>query len=79
MYLKSVVFLVIYYIKIGRRLHFPRYVLGYGINEPATIIHIASPTSDVKLSYMYWQQIEIENKRQADVSEKMKASAYSII
>ena len=50
-----------------------------GINEPATIIHIASPTSDVKLSYMYWQQIEIENKRQADVSEKMKASAYSII
>ena len=53
MYLKSVVFFVIYYIKIGRRLHFSRYVFEYGINGPAMIIHNAPPTTDTKLAYIY--------------------------
>jgi hypothetical protein len=44
--------------------NFPDDVLGYGINGPATIIHIASPTSNTKLE-------QIVNKRQADVSEKV--------
>ena len=51
---ERVVFFIIYYIKNGRRLLLPRYVLGYGINGPAMIIHNAPPTTDTKLTYIYW-------------------------